>query len=175
MKADTVTVVLIACVLAGAIMAVIPRDARAETANVTTTWVIAVERLISISYPTGNSMVEFTSQVANFTMQAADAQSDSIPAMRVTNSGSVSSNLYAAFDELFPTGVTEFRMAYSSLNGQPDSYQWWWTNQNATTSVNRISPAPVDPAEFQNIWCWSTAVLAQFASTNITLQIIPYS
>jgi hypothetical protein len=143
-------------------------EVQGATANVTVTWVIPVDKTISISYPTGLVASRFSPSGSTFSNLAADSQTDATASWRVTNDGNVAISLTAAFIGSMPSGVTLYKIATASSGGSPSGEQHWWTNANATVSQG-IHSGTLDPASYWDYFAWSSGSGVAGGSASQTL------
>jgi hypothetical protein len=150
-----VWIVGLALLTAVALLPVLTGRAIAATQDITTTWNVAQDTSFSVSFPAGNTGIDFDPTSGDFTNLPATDQTDTQWAYRITNDGNVNIDVSAVFLADFPSGVTEFRTCTASSSNAPSGTCWWWTDTNETTS-SQVIISGLSPGATADRWAWTT-------------------
>jgi hypothetical protein len=157
------TVMLFACM-----NSIIPmiETAQAVSYTVTVKWIVPADYSLSISYPTGNSEIDFSPLGKNFTGLDADDQLSTVWAMNITNIGNAAVDISANFTAgAMATGITFFNLSTTFANEK----MWFWVPANATTAQEISDNLAV--GSHGGWWAWSSGVNVPAGTVSKTLYV----
>jgi hypothetical protein len=135
--------------------------ATAANYNVTVQWTIPSDYGITITYPLGNTQIDFAPTGKTFTNTSAVDQTATIACVNVTNAGNTALDIKFNLTGTAPTGMVNFS---TSKTGTGNPKQYWWAAANWTTQQLVVNELAV--AATEHFWCRSagTDVAAGVAS-----------
>lgn len=155
-----------AMLLSISLNAVFIQNVRAADYNVTVRWTIPGDYSVSISYPTGETMIIFEPTGKTFGARDAKGQTASIRAMNLTNTGNAIIDITANFTSgAMATNITFYNMSTVFLTEN----QHWWIPGNCTTPQEIKDSLGV--AAQQGFWAWSSGVNVPAGQVDKSLHI----
>ena len=139
----------------------------ADTGNVTTRWIVPADTTISISFPNGQTLIEFNAAGKNFTDLGATAQTDVLAALAVTNNGNTAVKIEGNWTAEWPTGIVNVNI---SIGDNTNATALTYTTADETTKQEWNASLPIgSTVEF---WFWSSGTeVAETAGVDRTLMV----
>ena len=155
--------------------------AQASTANISTQWFIGTDLSMSVSYPTGQTSINFHPAASTFAGILPSGQTNATAAVAITNSGNAAEAISLVFTGHMTSGIAEFELWNGSTANAPtvaSQIIYWCGNvadntqspaghctgsANDTTShVLMNGAAKLAAAGVKNLWAetWGTTVAA---------------
>ncbi len=130
--------------------------AKADTSDVTTRWIVPADTTIVISFPNGQSIIEFNAVEQNFSGLGATAQTVSLSALRVKNNGNTPVQIEGNWTSAFPTNVTHVNM---SIGDWTNSSSLDYTTANCQTKQTWV--ASLETGESEDFWFWTSGEMVE--------------
>ncbi len=139
----------------------------ADSGDVTTRWIVPADTTIGISYPNGETLIEFSATAQNFSNLSASSQTGALSALRITNNGNTAIQVDARWTADYPSGVKYVNISVSDATN--DTFRSY-SDTNETTNQTWSTSIAVDGTE--DYWFWSTGwEVAETAGVDKTLRI----
>ena len=130
---------------------VITKTVKADTSDVTTRWIVPADTTIAISYPNGESLIEFNAAGKNFTDLAASSQTGENAALRVTNNGNTAVEIEFNWTAEWPSGVE-----YVNISIEDDTNSTSKSFSDADETVKQTMVASLADGDTEDFWFWTT-------------------
>ncbi len=138
-----------------------------DTEDVTTRWIVPGDTTITISYPNGETDIEFNAAGMNFTDLAATSQTSELAALRVNNDGNTGLEINASWTTEFPPGVK-----YVNLSMHDDTNTTRFSYGDTNETVNQTWNASLGLGDSNDFWFWTTGIeVEETEGTEKTLRI----
>lgn len=139
----------------------------ADSADVTTRWIVPADTTIGISYPNGETLIEFDASSQNFSDLEASSQTGALAALRITNNGNTAVQIEARWTADYPSGVKFVNISIDDATNS--TFRSYW-DTNETTNQTWVASLDVDASE--DFWFWSTGWgVAETTGVDKTLKI----
>lgn len=122
----------------------------ADSSDVTTRWIVPADTTLGISYPSGESLIEFNCAGKNFSYHPATGQDAASSALRVTNNGNTAVKIEFNWTADWPSGITDVNI---SVGDNTNATAFLFGSANETTK--QTVDASVAIAGHQDFWFWT--------------------
>jgi len=130
--------------------------AMADTSDVTTRWIVPADTTIAISFPNGESLVEFNAAGKNFTDLGASSQVVGSSALRVTNNGNTAVKLEFNWTTEWPTGVEFVNISIADWSDNTTYGDDYVSFGDSNETIKQEVEDSLADGGTQDFWFWST-------------------